>query len=118
MTDLVGHSVSIFLESKDYSTGVRHDQKDPLRLGPTSFGPIPELPSQVEGLLTVVSTVKKLHFKNVGFELQKIDLGWIFLLIFYANIEGSSYQKKICTLRSCKNMEANIYLMKPDTLNQ
>ena len=53
-----------------------------MRLGPTSFGPIPELPSQVEGLLTVVSTVKKLHFKNVGFELQKIDLSWIFLADF------------------------------------
>ena len=62
----------MFLESKNNLTGVRLDQKDPLRLGPTSFGPIPELPWQVEGLLTVVSTVKKLHFRNVGFEPQKL----------------------------------------------
>ena len=87
-----------------------------MRLGPTSFGPIPELPSQVEGLLTVVSTVKKLHFKNVGFELQKIDLGWIFLLILFAHIEGSFHQKYFfCTLSGCKNMEGESYLIKPDT---
>ena len=36
-----------FLESNKNSTGVRHVQKDPLRLGPTSFGPIPELRWQV-----------------------------------------------------------------------
>ena len=53
-----------------------------MRLGPTSFGPIPELPSQVEGLLTVVSTVKKLHFKNVGFEPQKLTKTGIFFADF------------------------------------
>ena len=36
------------------------------------IGSTPELPWQVEGLLTVVSTVKKLHFRNVGFEPQKL----------------------------------------------
>ena len=62
----------MFLESKNNLTGVRLDQKDPLRLGPTSFGQIPELLWQVEGLLTVVSTVKKLHFRDDGFEPQKL----------------------------------------------
>ena len=42
-------------------------------LEPTSFGQIPELPWQVEVLLTVVSTVKKLHFRNVGFELNFLN---------------------------------------------
>ena len=51
-------------------------------LGPTSYGTIPELPWQVEGLLTVVSTVKKLHFKNVGFEPQKLTKTGIFFADF------------------------------------
>ena len=49
-----------------------------MRLGPNSFGPIPELPWQVVGLLTVVSTVKKLHFRNVGFEPQILTQTGIF----------------------------------------
>ena len=36
-----------FLDLHADSHGVRHDQKSPLRLGSTSFGPIPELPSNV-----------------------------------------------------------------------
>ena len=75
--------------SKKLLTGVRHDQKDPLRLGPTSFGPIPELPWQVEGLLTVVSTVKKLNFRNVGFEPQKLTFAGIFSSAFMC-----SYRRK------------------------
>ena len=77
------------VESKNYLTGVRHDQKDPLRLGPTSFRPIPELPWQVEGLLTVVSTVKKFNFRNVGFEPEKMTFAKFFLLLLRAHIEGS-----------------------------
>ena len=85
--------LSIFLNPKKNFTEVRHDQKDPLRLGPTSFGPIPELPWQVEGLLTVVSTVKKLHFRNVGFEPQKLTFAGFFLLILFTHIEGSFHHK-------------------------
>ena len=69
---LISRARQFFLDLNADSHGVKHDQKDPLRLGPTSFGPIPELPRLVEGLLTVVSTVKKLHFRNVGFEPQKL----------------------------------------------
>ena len=53
-----------------------------MRLGPTFFGPILELPLQVESLLTVFSTVKKLHFKNVGFEPQKLTFPGIFFADF------------------------------------
>ena len=46
------------------------------------FGSTPELPWQVEGLLTVVSTVKKLNLKNVGFEPQKFTFPNIFFADF------------------------------------
>ena len=50
-----------------------YHQKDPLRLGPTSFGPIPELPQQLDVLLTVVSTVKKLYIKNGIYQREMHD---------------------------------------------
>ena len=53
------------------------------------IGSTPKHPWQVEGLLTVVSTVKKFNFKNVGFEPQKLTFAGIFLLLLCACIEGS-----------------------------
>ena len=44
----------------------------------SQIGSTPELPWQVESLLTVVSTVKKLNFRNVGFEPQKLTQTGIF----------------------------------------
>ena len=46
------------------------------------IGSTPELPWQVEGLLTVAITVKKLNFRNVGFEPQKLTFAGIFSTAF------------------------------------
>ena len=54
------------------SHGVKTHQKVSFETQNSQIGSTPELPWQVEGLLTVVSTVKKLHFRNVGFEPQKL----------------------------------------------
>ena len=52
-----------------------------------------ELPWQVEGLLTVVSIVKKVNFRNVGFEPQKLTFVGIFLLLLCSHMEGSFHHQ-------------------------
>ena len=52
-----------------------------------------ELPWQVEGLLTVVSIVKKVNFRNVGFEPQKLTFAGFFSAAFMC-----SYRRKFSPL--------------------
>ena len=52
--------------------GVKSNQKVLFGTNNGQIGSTPELDWQVEGLFTIVSTVKKLNFRNVGFEPQKL----------------------------------------------
>ena len=52
----------------------------------SQIGSTPELPWQVEDLLTVVSTVKKFNFKNVGFEPQKLTFAGFFYCFFMCQL--------------------------------
>ena len=57
------------------------------------IGSTPELPWQVEGLLTVFSTVEKLNFRNVSFEHQKLTFARIFSTAFMCQKEVLTINK-------------------------